>query len=83
MTLEDVHDFFGLIFWDGLDFSFFTKEFQLVMLCVAPGSEKAAQAHGDGPSSGPAARANGTVRPSDIPMTISRTSSPPVKCVSV
>src|SRR5579885_3181382 len=30
----------------------------------------------------PAARANGTVRPSDMPMTISRTVSPAVKCCS-
>src|SRR5512135_2257104 len=30
----------------------------------------------------PAASANGTVSPSDIPMTTSRTVSPPVKCVS-
>src|SRR5450755_1724254 len=31
----------------------------------------------------PAARANGTVRPSDIPITISRTVSPAVKCCSM
>src|SRR3989442_15440439 len=30
----------------------------------------------------PAARANGTVRPSDIPMTMSRTVLPAVKCFS-
>jgi hypothetical protein len=30
----------------------------------------------------PAASANGTVRPSDIPMTTSRTDSPAVKCCS-
>src|SRR5437879_4682816 len=31
----------------------------------------------------PAARANGTVNPSDMPITISRTVSPAVKCCSI
>lgn len=31
----------------------------------------------------PAARANGTVRPSDTPIIISRTTSPAVKCFSL
>src|SRR2546428_652743 len=38
--------------------------------------------NGQGASESPAARANGTVRPSDIPMTMSRTVLPAVKCFS-